>query len=80
MVRVAGDVAGTAAAAQGAADRLDGSLDRLAAEVHEAARADRETPRPAASSVDGVTLRRIVEQQQQFINVMDHRLSRLGRR
>ena len=86
VARMAGDVAGTALAVERSADRLDASFDQLVAEVQNAAQAAKDPPPsstppspPSSTSTDGVTLRCIIEQQQQFINLLDHRLSNLDR-
>jgi hypothetical protein len=69
---VAGMADGVAAAAanmERVVDRLQTSVDRLTTEFS--------TGKTAATSTEGVTLRRLVEQQQQFINLLDHRIGRV---
>jgi len=62
-----------------AASRLDASVDRLVAALEAEPRADGVAARTEGSIQGGVSLRCLVEQQQQFINVLDHRLATLDR-
>jgi len=68
VARAIGALSGAAAGIESSVGRFQGSIDRLAGEL---------TP---AHSGEGVTLRRLAEQQQQFINLLDHRLARVDRR
>jgi hypothetical protein len=64
---------------QEAAARVDSSVDRLAAALEAGSSAVRVTTGGETSNQEGVSLRCLVEQQQQFINVLDHRLASLDR-
>jgi hypothetical protein len=64
---------------QKAAAGLDAAVDRVVAALECGPHADRVSTAGEASLLEGVSLRCVVEQQQQFINVLDHRLASLDR-
>jgi methyl-accepting chemotaxis protein len=69
--RIAGAVTGAASGMQNSIGHFQASVDQLAAKLASGG--------SSVPSSEGVTLRRLAEQQQQFINVLDHRLSRRER-
>jgi hypothetical protein len=67
--RMARTVSGAAAGMEGASRELQTSVDRLALGIKAGA--------AQGPSMEGVTLRCLVEQQERFINLLDHRLGRV---